>query len=138
MSNMKNTEQNLVELAAAILTSDVKKADSLFEQIVDEKYKEAIESKKKAIAESMYNNSEEEINESRVTSSMARDIEQTAESERERGAVVEVNYRLPYVAVKNSNGSEWFMQDEEASNFLDEVPDNVDEEDYALWYFNGL
>jgi mRNA-degrading endonuclease RelE of RelBE toxin-antitoxin system len=80
----------------------------------------------------------EKINESRVSSSIARDIEQTAESERENGATVEINYGLPYVAVENANGSEYFMQEHEASDFLDEVPDNVNAEDYALWYFNGL
>lgn len=51
----KNTHKNSVELAAAILSSDSKKADQIFERIVSEKYQEAIESKKKALAQSLYN-----------------------------------------------------------------------------------
>jgi DNA polymerase III delta subunit len=54
----KNTQKNSVELTAAILSSDSKKADQIFERIVSEKYQEAINSKKKAVAQSLYGDKE--------------------------------------------------------------------------------
>ena len=68
---------------------------------------------------------------------MVKDYEERARSEREAGATIEINEHLPYVAIKMSDGSEYFFQGEEASMLLDEVPDNINEEDFILALAQG-
>ena len=68
---------------------------------------------------------------------MVKDYEERARSEREGGATIEINTHLPYVAIKMSDGSEYFFQGEEASMLLDEVPDNINEEDFILALAQG-
>ena len=72
-------------------------------------------------------------------------IEDTAESMRESNWSVEINSRLPYVAVEcKETDQEYFMQGEEAQDFLDEVEDSIErnqldvtEEDYILYSASG-
>lgn len=68
---------------------------------------------------------------------MVKDYEERARSEREAGATIEINEHLPYIAIKMSDGSEYFFQDEEASMLLDEVPDNIRSEDFILAIAQG-
>lgn len=64
-------------------------------------------------------------------------MEDTADAERQAGGSVEINSRLPYVAVNLSDGSEYFFQGEEADDLLAEVPDFVNDEDFILWSAQG-
>lgn len=75
--------------------------------------------------------------ESSLPPRMVKDYEMRAASERAAGGSVEIDYRLPTVAVELSDGSEFFFQESEASDLLDEVPDNIDEEDYILAVAQG-
>lgn len=68
---------------------------------------------------------------------LRKDTEHRARCEREAGGHIEINQGLPYVAITMSDGAEYFMQGEEASNLLDEVPDWVNEEDYILAQAQG-
>ncbi len=77
------------------------------------------------------------LQESKLSSSILRDYEKRANAERNAGSTVEINHRLPYVAVTLSGGDEYFFQGEEASDLLDEVPDNINEEDYILAVAQG-
>jgi hypothetical protein len=71
-------------------------------------------------------------------------IEECARYCRAEGMSVEINYRLPYVAVnlgKDNYGNdiEYFFQGEEADDLLLECEtlDCVSEEDYILWLAQG-
>ena len=63
---------------------------------------------------------------------LVEQYEDRADAEREAGTTIEINSGLPYVAIEFTNGDEYFFQDEEADELLDEVPDNINEEDYIL------
>lgn len=67
-----------------------------------------------------------------ISSSIVRDMEKRADAEREAGGSVEINTRIPTISVTLSDGSEYFFQEDEASDLLDEVPDNISPEDYIL------
>jgi len=68
---------------------------------------------------------------------LIKEIEGTADYARAQGDTIEINYRLPYVAVDLVGGYSYFFQGEEASDLLDECPDYVNEEDYILWVAQG-
>ncbi len=51
---------------------------------------------------------------------MGAQIEQSATAELAAGASIEINNSLPYVAITMSNGDEYFFQEHEASELLDE------------------
>jgi hypothetical protein len=80
--------------------------------------------------------SEEEKGKS-LPENMVKDYEERARAEQEAGATIEINERLPYIAIKMSDGSEYFFQDEEASVLLDEVPDNISAKDFILAIAQG-
>lgn len=63
---------------------------------------------------------------------MVKDYEDRAEAERRAGGSIEIDTRLPTVAITLSDGSEFFFQEREASDLLDTVPYNVNEEDFLL------
>lgn len=63
---------------------------------------------------------------------MVKDYTERANAERRAGGSIEINTRMPTVAITMSNGEEWFFQGEEATELLDEVPYNMNEEDYIL------
>lgn len=69
----------------------------------------------------------------RVNRNTKKDINATAKAQIKDGAVVEINYRLPYVSITLGNGDEFFFQEGEAADLLDEVPDNVTDKNYLLW-----
>lgn len=66
-----------------------------------------------------------------------REIEMTAESLRQEGAYVDIDERLPTISVFLDHDNKFFLQGEEASNLLDAVPDNVDDDDFILWLATG-
>lgn len=73
----------------------------------------------------------------RVNAQIAKQIKNIADAERKGGGTVEINSRLPSVSVTNSNGDEYFFQGDEAEDLLDEVPHNVNPEDYILYVSTG-
>jgi len=60
-----------------------------------------------------------------------------AEFERKAGGTVEINDRLPSVAVSLSGGLDYFFQGEEAENLLNDVPDELSAEDFILAIAQG-
>jgi hypothetical protein len=79
-----------------------------------------------------------EVKESkRLPNRMVKDYEMRAKAERQGGAFIEINERLPYVGVEMSDGSKYFFQGEEASDLLNEVPPNINEEDFILAIAQG-
>ena len=72
-----------------------------------------------------------------MNAEMIKQIEAAAEAERAAGGSVEIDPVLPTVAVTMSDGAEYFFQEWEASELLDQVPDEVAEEDYILWAAQG-
>jgi len=67
---------------------------------------------------------------------MIEQFEARAAAERESGSTIEINERLPYVAVKYSNDDEYFFQGEEAENLINEAEaafdGGINAEDYIL------
>ena len=59
-------------------------------------------------------------------------FESRADNERRAGSTIEINHRANYISVEFGNGEEYFFQGDEADDLLDEVPDNIDPEDYIL------
>ena len=59
-------------------------------------------------------------------------LEEQAKAERDAGGSIEIGAGQMYVAVTLSDGAEYFFQDHEASELLDEVPDNINAEDFIL------
>ena len=70
--------------------------------------------------------------ESHLSNHILSDYERQAQAARDAGAHVEIDYRLPTVAITLGHGEDYFFQGEEASDLLNEVPDNIDDEDYLL------
>lgn len=68
---------------------------------------------------------------------MVEDYERRAQAERDAGGRIDIDHGLPTVAVTMSDGSEYFFQEHEASELLDEVPENIAEEDYILALAQG-
>ena len=62
-------------------------------------------------------------------------VEYYAQCEREAGGKVEINsmYMLPYVAINMSDGTEYFFQEHEATELLEEIPEDIEDEDFLLW-----
>jgi hypothetical protein len=51
---------------------------------------------------------------------------------------IEINNSLPYILIcRKSDNKEWFFQGEEASNLLDEVPENFNSKEYILYYLDS-
>ena len=69
--------------------------------------------------------------ESHLSSHILADYEEQARAARDAGAHVEIDYRLPTVAI-TLGVEEYFFQGQEASDLLDEVPDNINAEVYLL------
>ena len=63
---------------------------------------------------------------------LVKQYEKRAENERRGGGMIDINYRLPTVAVELSDGSEYFFQEYEAQDLIDEVPENISPEDFIL------
>ena len=60
------------------------------------------------------------------------DFETRYKAEIAAGGSVQINHRLPSVAVTLSDGEEYFFQGDGASNLLAEVPDFMDDEVFIL------
>lgn len=78
------------------------------------------------------------LNEKKVSSKIANDIKKTANKERKKGAEVELNSRMNYISVKRSDGADYYFQGEGADEIFDQIPDNVNDEDFVLWYAQGF
>ncbi len=59
-------------------------------------------------------------------------LEQRADAEKKAGGTIEINTRLPSVAITLSDGSEYFFQEWEADELLNDIPANIQPEDYLL------
>lgn len=55
-----------------------------------------------------------------------------ANAERLENGFVEIDYNLPTVFIRMSDESEYFFQEQEASELLDSIPDNIYDDDYLL------
>ena len=65
-----------------------------------------------------------------------KEVEKTAEAARSAGQTIEINRRLPYVAVTTGE-DEYFFQGQDAQELLDSVPDYLDAENCILWLAQG-
>lgn len=74
---------------------------------------------------------------SRVTPKTVKEIERFAKEAKKLGDTVEINHKMPTIFINLSNGEEYFFQEWEAQELLDEVPDNVDPEEWFLWIAHG-
>lgn len=63
---------------------------------------------------------------------IAYKMERRAEAERDAGGTIEIDPVLPSIAVKLSDGSEYFFQEWEADEILGKVPGGIEPEDYIL------
>ena len=77
------------------------------------------------------------IEESKLPARMVRDYEKRAAAERRGGGQIEINHRLPTVAVVTSSGEQFFFQEHEAQKLLDDVPENISAEDFILAQAQG-
>jgi len=70
---------------------------------------------------------------------LAKDIEATASSLREQGYKIVINTMIPTIAIDWPDSDRgWFCQGEEAGDFLKQVPDYVNDEDYLLWVLDSV
>jgi hypothetical protein len=70
----------------------------------------------------------------KVNKNIKNDIEKTAKSFFEAGGKIDINYGLPYIAIDQPNGENYYFQEDEASEMLKDIPDNVNDKDYFAWY----
>ena len=89
----------------------------------------------KVFKEKLYHSSLKES--SKLPPKMVKDYEKRAEYERRDGGYVNIDTRYSTIEVVLSDGSEYFFQDWEADDLLDEVPNNIDAEDYILAIAQG-
>ncbi len=68
----------------------------------------------------------------KISSRLIKQYKDRAKAERKAGGFCKVDERLPSVDVKMSDGSTYYFQEWEAEDLLDEVPPNIDAEDYIL------
>ena len=69
---------------------------------------------------------------------MIEEIQKTADVNYGFGWRIEINSKIPTVAIKNPDGeTEWFFQEHEADDLLESIPEDVNEEDYLLWAMQG-
>jgi hypothetical protein len=61
-----------------------------------------------------------------------RQYAERAAAERAAGGSIEINEGIPYVAIKLSDGAEYFFQEWQADDLLATVPDWAHREDYLL------
>lgn len=66
-----------------------------------------------------------------------RNCNRIAEYEKEGGAKVEINESMPYISITLRNGNTYFFQGEEASNMLNDCPEDINNEDYFLYIAQG-
>ncbi len=62
----------------------------------------------------------------------ANDYEDQAKKLRSSGAKVDIDYKHNGIGIEFPDGQEYFLQGDEASDLLDEVPDNVNPEDFII------
>ena len=67
----------------------------------------------------------------------AADVKKRAAAERKAGGSIKIDRRLPYIAIRMSDGSEYFFQEHEASALLEGIPDYVNEADFLLAMAQG-
>lgn len=72
------------------------------------------------------------MQEAKMAPMVKANLERSARIEKSRGGSVEINYKLPTVSVTLGNGDNFFFQGDEASDLLEEIPENMSEEDYLL------
>jgi len=68
---------------------------------------------------------------------MLNSIKETVKAFYVAGGTIEINNGLPYVAIKQPNEEKYFFQGEEAENLLNEVPEDINEEEYIIWVSQG-
>ena len=68
---------------------------------------------------------------------MLNHVKETVKAFYSAGGTIEINQGLPYVAIKQPNDEQYFSQGEEAEDLLNEVPDDINEEDYIIWISQG-
>lgn len=72
------------------------------------------------------------MEEAKMAPMVKANLERSAKIEKSKGGFVEINYKLPTVSVTLGNGDNFFFQGDEASDLLEEIPENMSEEDYLL------
>ena len=73
----------------------------------------------------------------RLNEKMLADYEGRAAAERQAGTTIEINTGIPYIAIDYIDGDSYYFQGDEASQVLDEVPENISPEDYILAVSRG-
>lgn len=68
---------------------------------------------------------------------LIKQFEEIAAAAREAGCTVEIDHGLPWVAVSDGVGGEWFFQEHEAEELLATVPEELHAEDYILAVSQG-
>lgn len=64
-------------------------------------------------------------------------VEQVAASYRNAGYEVQIDDGLPTVGVSYKGRDVFFCQDEEAQNFIEQCPEDINEEDYILFVLDS-
>jgi len=72
-----------------------------------------------------------------IREELLNQIKETVKAFYSAGGTIEINSGLPYVAIKQPNEEEYFFQGEEAENLLNEVPEDINEEEYIIWISQG-
>jgi hypothetical protein len=62
----------------------------------------------------------------------AADVEERAQAMLDAGYHVEINEVMPWVAITRPGYANFFMQGDDADTFLDEVPEDISPETWAL------
>lgn len=67
-----------------------------------------------------------------VTKEHAAMVERVANNLREQGLSVKITSNMPWISIDSEDGRNIFLQGSEAEEALDNVPSNVDPEDWLL------
>ena len=65
-------------------------------------------------------------------------VERVAKDLREQGLTVKITSNMPWIAIDIPNGQGLFLQGSEAEQALDNVPSNVDPEEWILDQYGWL
>ena len=73
----------------------------------------------------------------RISESLMKNIVETEKAFYESGGIIEISHVLPTIHIIFSDGEEYFFQESEAENLLDEVPEELTEKEYLIWVSQG-
>lgn len=64
---------------------------------------------------------------------LIKDMAEASEAFYKHGGKIEINWGLPYIRILQTDGEEWFFQEHEAQQLIDEIDGDFIPEHYFIW-----